>query len=115
MPFIIGNNKFENSILDLVASINVMPLSIFKSLSLGPQQPMGVVIQLANRCVAHPASLVDDVLVHVSELIFPTDFYILDMEEGFSHGSTPIILGKPFLKTARTKIDVKCRYFVHGV
>jgi len=92
--------------LDLGASINVMPLSIFKSLSLGPLQPTGVVIQLANRSVAQPASLVDDVFVRVGELIFPVDFYILDMKEGFSHGSAPIILGRPFLKTARTKIDV---------
>jgi len=106
VPCIIGNNKFENAMLDLGASINVMPLSIFKSLSLGPLQPTGVVIQLANRSVAHPAGLVDDVLVRVGELIFPADFYILDMEEGFSHGSAPIILGRPFLKTARTKIDV---------
>jgi len=50
--------------------------------------------------------LVDDVLVRIGELIFPADFYILDMEEGFSRGSAPIILGRPFLKTARTKIDV---------
>jgi len=92
--------------LDLGASINVMPLSIFKSLSLGPLQPTGVVIQLANRSVAHPAGLVDDYLFRVGELIFPVDFYILDMEEGFSHGSAPIILGRPFLKTTRTKIDV---------
>jgi len=106
VPCIIGNNKFENAMLDLGASINVMPLSIFKSLSLGPLQPTGVVIQLVNRSVVHPAGLVDDVLVHVGELIFPADFYILEMEEGFSHGSTPIILGRPFLKTARTKIDV---------
>jgi len=67
---------------------------------------MGLVIQLANRSVAHPAGLVDDVLVRVGELIFPANFYILDMEEGFSHGSAPIILGIPFLKTTRTKIDV---------
>jgi len=59
---------------DLGASINVMSLSIFKSLSLGPLQPTGVVIQLANRSVAHLTSLVDDVLVRVSELIFPADF-----------------------------------------
>uniref|UniRef100_A0A151UIK5 Reverse transcriptase domain-containing protein n=1 Tax=Cajanus cajan TaxID=3821 RepID=A0A151UIK5_CAJCA len=91
---------------DLGASINVMPLSIFKYLSLGPMQPMGVVIQLANKSVAHPTGFIEDVLVRVSELIFPTDFYVLDMEEGFSHGSAPIILGRPFLKTARTKIDV---------
>nr|KYP72730.1 hypothetical protein KK1_005330 [Cajanus cajan] len=92
--------------LDLGASINVMPLSIFKSLSLGPMQPTGVVIQLANRSVAHPTGFIEDVLVQVGELIFPADFYVLDMEEGFSHGSAPIILGRPFLKTTRTKIDV---------
>uniref|UniRef100_A0A151UGE6 Uncharacterized protein n=2 Tax=Cajanus cajan TaxID=3821 RepID=A0A151UGE6_CAJCA len=46
IPCIIGNSKFENSMLDLGASINVMPLSIFKSLSLGPLQPTGVVIHL---------------------------------------------------------------------
>nr|KYP42919.1 hypothetical protein KK1_035668 [Cajanus cajan] len=92
--------------LDLGASINVMPLSIFKSLSLGPMQPTGVVIQLANRSVAHPTGFIEDVLVQVGELIFPDDFYVLDMEEGFSHGSAPIILGRPFLKTAQTKIDV---------
>uniref|UniRef100_A0A151UFC1 Uncharacterized protein n=1 Tax=Cajanus cajan TaxID=3821 RepID=A0A151UFC1_CAJCA len=64
------------------ASINVMPLSIFKSLSLGPLQTTGVVIQLANRSVAHPTSFVEDVLVQVGELIFPADFYVLDIQPG---------------------------------
>nr|KYP45369.1 hypothetical protein KK1_033075 [Cajanus cajan]KYP45382.1 hypothetical protein KK1_033089 [Cajanus cajan] len=90
--------------LDLGASINVMPLSIFKSLSLGPLQP--TVFQLANMSVAHPTDFVEDVLVRVGKLIFLADFYVLDMEDGFSHGSSPIILGRPFLKTARTKVDV---------
>jgi len=100
VPCIIGNNKFENAMLDLGASINVMPLSIFNSLSLGPLQPTGVVIQFANRSVAHPVGFIEDVLVRVGELIFPADFYILDMEEGFSRGFAPLILGRPFLKTA---------------
>jgi len=106
VPYIIANNKFENAMLDLGASINVMSLSIFNSLSLGHLQPTGVVLQFANRSVAYPVALVDDALVRVGELIFPVDFYILDMDKRFSHGSTPIILGRPFLKTARTKIDV---------
>jgi len=106
VPCIIGNNKFENAMLDLGASINAMPLSIFNSLSLGPLQPTGVVIQLANRSVAHHADFIEDVLVRVGELIFPADFYILDMEEGFSRSSAPNIFGRSFLKTARTKIDV---------
>ena len=63
-------------------------------------------INLANRSVAYPTGFIEDVLVRVGELIYPVDFYILDMEEGFSRGSVPIILGRPFMKTARTKIDV---------
>ncbi|XP_027357518.1 uncharacterized protein LOC113866919, partial [Abrus precatorius] len=107
IPCIIGNNMIENAMLDLGASINVMPLSIFTSLSLGPLQPTGVVIQLANRSITNPAGIVEDVLVRVNDLIFPADFYILDMQEGESvKGAAPIILGRPFLKTARTKIDV---------
>ena len=57
-------------------------------------------IHLANRSVAYPASFIEDVLVRVGELIFPVDFYVLNMEEGFSHGLVPIILGRPFMKTA---------------
>nr|KYP41382.1 hypothetical protein KK1_037255 [Cajanus cajan] len=106
IPFITGNSKFENAMLDVGASIYVMPLSIFKSLSLGPLQPMSVINQLANRSVAHPTGFVEGVLVRVGELIFPADFYVLDMDEGFSHGSVPIIMGRPFLKIVQTKIDV---------
>jgi len=46
------------------------------------------------------------VLVRVDKLIFPTDFYILDMKDDEGMSSTTIILGRPFMMTARTKIDV---------
>jgi len=62
IPCIIGNNKFENVVLDLGASISVMPMSIFNSLSLGPLQSTDVVIHLANRSVAYPAGFIEDVL-----------------------------------------------------
>ena len=106
VPCIIGDRKFEGAMLDLGASINVMPLSVFTSLSIGPLKPTGIVIQLANRSTAHPAGVVEDVLVRVNELVFPADFYVLDMEEGSPHIPVPIILGRPFMNTARTKIDV---------
>ncbi|XP_057444357.1 uncharacterized protein LOC130736557 [Lotus japonicus] len=106
VPCVIGDTKFESAMLDLGASINVMPMSIFKSLSLGPLKPTGVVIQLANRSTTHPAGWVEDVLVRVGELVFPADFYVLEMEKGSSRNTVPVILGRPFLKTARTKIDV---------
>ena len=49
--------------------------------------------------------LLEDVLVQVNHLIFPADFYVLDMDEG-GRSSTPLLLGRPFMSTARTKIDV---------
>ena len=59
-----------------------MPLFIFNSLlSLGPLQSTNVVIHLANKSVAYLAGFIEDVLVRVGELIFPADFYVLDMEE----------------------------------
>ena len=67
---------------------------------------MDAVIHLANRSVVYPVGFVEDVLVRVGELIFPVDFYILNMEEEFSQGSVLIILDRPFMKIARTKIDV---------
>ncbi|XP_027338021.1 uncharacterized protein LOC113851946 [Abrus precatorius] len=113
IPCIIGYNRIDNAMLDLGASITVMPLSIFTSLSLGSLQPIGMVIKLANRSITNPAGIVEDVLVRVNNLIFLADFYILDMQEGESMKSTaPIILERPFLKTARMKIDVSYKRFI---
>jgi len=83
--------------LDLGASINVMPTSVYRSLHLGDLKPTSVVNHLANRSVAIPLGVIEDVLVRVKDLIFPTYFYILDMEnESSNHGST-LILGMSFL------------------
>ena len=106
IPCVIGNSKVERVILDLGASINVMPYSLYTSLNLGPLKETRVIIQLADRSNAYPEGVVEDVLVQVKEMVFPADFYILNMEDDHSSNSSPIILGRPFLKTARTKIDV---------
>ncbi|GAU18578.1 hypothetical protein TSUD_325700 [Trifolium subterraneum] len=105
IPCSIGDRKFENCILDLGAGINVMPTSIYNNLDLGPLQPTGLIVQLANRCNARPAGVLEYVLVQVNDLIFPTDFYILDME-GENNSSKAPILGRPFMRTGKTKVDV---------
>ncbi|XP_044510154.1 uncharacterized protein LOC123228765 [Mangifera indica] len=105
IPCTIGETKIEKAMLDLGASINVMPYSIYSALNLGPLEQTGVVIQLADRSNTYPKGLIEDVLVQVNDkLIFPADFYVLDMEN--NDQSAPILLGRPFLKTAKTKIDV---------
>ncbi|KAM1233513.1 hypothetical protein ACFX2J_003203 [Malus domestica] len=45
-------------------------------------------------------------VVHVDHLIFLADFYVLDMEDSVQSPSSPLLLGRPFMKTAQTKIDV---------
>ncbi|CAN6562542.1 unnamed protein product [Malus baccata var. baccata] len=106
IPCVIGNTRFESAMLDLGASINVMPYSIYASMNLGALKNDGVIIQLADRSNAYPKGVLEDVLVQVNHLVFPTDFYVLEMDESDHAPSLPILLGRPFMKTARTKIDV---------
>ena len=104
IPCTIGNSIFERALCDLGASINLMPLSIFKRLGLGEARPTTVILQLADRSLKHPRGVIEDVLVKVDKFIFPVDFIVLDMEED---KEIPIILGRPFLATGRTMIDVQ--------
>ncbi|CAL9012117.1 unnamed protein product, partial [Prunus brigantina] len=106
IPCVIGNTKFEHAMLDLVASINVMPYPIYASMNLGELKNDGVIIQLADRSNAYPKGVLEDILVQVNHLIFPADFYVLEMEDSAHSTPLPILLGRPFMKTARTKIDV---------
>ncbi|KAM2160666.1 hypothetical protein ACFX1Q_043734 [Malus domestica] len=106
IPCVIGNTRFESAMSDLGASINVMPYSIYASMNLGELKNDGVIIQLADRSNAYPKGVLEDVLVQVNHLIFLADFYVLEMDESDHAPSLPILLGRPFMETARTKIDV---------
>ncbi|CAN6576847.1 unnamed protein product [Malus baccata var. baccata] len=66
----------------------------------------GVIIQLADRSNAYPKGVLEDVLVQVNHLIFLADFYVLEMDESNHSPTLPILIGRPFMKTAQTKIDV---------
>ena len=77
---VIGNTKFEHAMLDLGASINVMPYFIYASMNLGEVKNDGVIIQLAYRSNAYPKGVLEDILVQVNHLIFLVDFYVLEME-----------------------------------
>ncbi|RDY03923.1 Retrovirus-related Pol polyprotein, partial [Mucuna pruriens] len=106
VPCTIGDCTIANVMLDLGASINVMPTSTYRSLNFGDLEPTGMTIQLAKRSIVQPLGVLEDVLVQVNELIFPADFYVLDMEDKTSGKESTLILGRPFLMTARTKINV---------
>ena len=72
----------------------------------GDLRPTKVVIRLANRSTVQPLGVLEDLLVKVNGFVFLEDFYILDMEDDSSRYGSILILRRPFLMTAQTKIDV---------
>ncbi|GJR16374.1 reverse transcriptase domain-containing protein [Tanacetum coccineum] len=91
------------ALADLGASINLMPLSIWKKLSLPELTPTRMTLKLADRSITHPKGVAEDVFVKVGSFYFPTDFVVVDFE---ADPRVPLILGRSFLRTSRTLIDV---------
>nr|GEW02765.1 reverse transcriptase domain-containing protein [Tanacetum cinerariifolium] len=91
------------ALANLGASINLMPLSIRKKLGLPELIFTRMTLELANRAICTPAGIARDVFVLVDKFTFPADFVIVDYE---SDPRVPLILEKPFLRTARALIDV---------
>ena len=81
IPCTIGLTTFDNVMLDLGASINVLPYYLYAQMSLGELKKDNVIIQLADHSQTHPMGYVEDVLVRVNHLIFPADFYVIEMDE----------------------------------
>ncbi|GJZ99224.1 reverse transcriptase domain-containing protein [Tanacetum coccineum] len=91
------------ALADLGASINLMPLSVWKKLGLPELISTRMTLELANQAICTPTRIARDVFVPVRKFTFPADFVIIDYE---SNPRVPLILGRPFLQTARALIDV---------
>nr|GFB68264.1 reverse transcriptase domain-containing protein [Tanacetum cinerariifolium] len=91
------------ALADLCASINLMPLSMWKELSLPELTPTCMTLKLADRLVSIPIGIAKDVKVKVGMFHFPADFVVVDFEPD---PQVPLILGRCFLKTGRALIDV---------
>ncbi|GKE04146.1 mitochondrial proton/calcium exchanger protein-like protein isoform X1 [Tanacetum coccineum] len=103
LPCFINNVCFDNALVDLGASVSVMPLSTYLNLGLGELAHTKLTVELADRTVKYPKGIAENVLVGIGKFVFPVDFIILDMPEDIK---VPLILGRPFLSTAHAKIDV---------
>ena len=102
----IGGTCIDKALLDLGASVNLMPYSVYKQLGLGELKPTNITLSLADRSVKIPKEIVEDVLVKVDKFYYPVDFVVLDtepIESGPNH--VPIILGRPFFATANAIIN----------
>ncbi|GKA45233.1 reverse transcriptase domain-containing protein [Tanacetum coccineum] len=97
--------EFDNhlALADLGASINLMPLSIWKKLGLPDLTSTRMVLELADRTISKPLGIAKNVFVKVGKFYFPVDFVILDF---VADPRVPLILGRPFLSTAHALIDV---------
>ncbi|GJV16399.1 reverse transcriptase domain-containing protein [Tanacetum coccineum] len=89
-----------HALADLGASINLMPLSIWKKLSLPELTPTRMTLELEDRSITRPKGLAEDAFIKVGSFHFPTDFVVVDFE------ADPFILGRSFLRTGRALIDV---------
>nr|KYP63753.1 hypothetical protein KK1_018335 [Cajanus cajan] len=103
LPVTIGNVSVGKALLDLGASINLMPLSMLQRIGQVEVRPTRMTLQLADRSIKYPHGIVEDLLVKVDKFWFPVDFVVMDMEED---SEVPLILGRPFMKTAKVIIDV---------
>ena len=92
------------ALCDSGASINLIPLSVVKRLSLGELTPTTMTLQMADITLAQPEGILEDVLIKVGKFIFLVDFVIIDIEKD---KQVPLLLGRPFLVIGAALIDVK--------
>nr|GEY78842.1 reverse transcriptase domain-containing protein [Tanacetum cinerariifolium] len=97
--------EFDNclALADLGASINLMPLSIWKKLRIPTLNDTKMVLELADRTISKPTGVAENVFVKVGKFYFPANFVVLDF---IADPRVPLILGRPFLSTVHALIDV---------
>ncbi|KAI3742924.1 hypothetical protein L1987_60623 [Smallanthus sonchifolius] len=103
IPCLFGGDVRSHALADSGASINLMPYSLYEKLALGELAPTCMTLSLADRSIKCPRGILENVLVKVDKFVFPVDFVVMDME---ADTTVSIILGRPFLRTAKAVIDV---------
>ena len=88
----IGGTCIDKALLDLGASVNLLPYSVYKQLGLGDLKPTNITLSLADRSVKIPKGIVEDALVNVDKFYYPVAL---------------IILGRPFLATTNAIINFR--------
>ncbi|GJY41849.1 zinc finger, CCHC-type containing protein [Tanacetum coccineum] len=98
IPCSIGGLKDANALVDQGFDVNVMPYSTYMKLTDKRPAEIDIRLSLASHSYIYPLGIDEDVFVEVAEHVYPVDFVILDIKE---NEKRPIILGTPFLKTAK--------------
>ena len=97
--------EFNKVLLDTGASVNILPKLLYDKLKMNGLEPIKLELQLADGSIRAPYGRLDDVIVVVGNLAFPVDFIVTDVKVIGELCNAPIILGRPFLATARAIAD----------
>ena len=101
-----GGTCVEKTLLDLGASVNLLPYSMYKQLGLGELKATSITLSFADRSIKIPKGTVEDVLIQVDKFYYPVDFVVLDTEPAATRANyVPFILRRPFLATSNAIIN----------
>ncbi|XP_076901115.1 uncharacterized protein LOC143555456 [Bidens hawaiensis] len=107
IPIQVGDFKMTRELLDLGASISILPGSLYDQYDFGPLRAAATTVVLADQTPKMPRGILTDVIVKVEDFYFPVDFLVLDYVLGERTKQPKVILGRPFLATANANIN--CR------
>ena len=99
----IFDQYYEHALCDLGASVNIMPMVIYEKLLYPALSPTYMCVQLADSTIWYPEGIAKNILVHVRDSFILADFVVMDIEGDLK---IELILGRPFLRAARARIDV---------
>nr|GEV21235.1 hypothetical protein [Tanacetum cinerariifolium] len=102
---VVGNIAIKKALLDLGASINILPASLVDKYDLGTLRKTDTIISLANRSTKMPRGILEDVIVKVDEFYYQVDIFVINTESPYKDVQPTIILGRPFLATIDARIN----------
>jgi hypothetical protein len=94
----------HHAILDLESSVSVLSKEIYELLELQNIEKCNIDLLLDDDSIKHYLGKVINVMVELNMTFVPIDFIIMDMG---NKTPSPIILGRPFLRTTGAIIDSK--------
>ncbi|KAL1549331.1 hypothetical protein AAHA92_17451 [Salvia divinorum] len=106
LPITMGGERIDHAICDLGASINILPLLVYQKMKGTKIVHTEREIQLADGSCIRPEGILENAIVQVHNFFYPADFHVIKMTDAESAGSSRVLLGRPFLKTAKALIDV---------
>nr|KAJ0204539.1 hypothetical protein LSAT_V11C500251440 [Lactuca sativa] len=103
----LGNINIKKALLDLGASVNIIPGNLFDQHDLGTLEQTDIILRLADKSTKIPRGILSNVIIKVEDFYYPVDFLVLDTKSTYKGSQPSIILGRPFLATINAQINYR--------